>query len=186
MVAMTTILLLLFLLLLLAVVVLLLVVVILVVVVEVAIGMLQRCQQTPHQRKHPISIPRPWPHHVGVGGGGIRDHLRSADPRSDVVRGGVHGDRPNLVFITGRGCGGGQEGVSLGLSLIQGMPRQRPYGLGLDAQDRCCESRGTHEGYPDLFVSALLGGGGICSEEEKEGGGHDGESKEEGGGNRYW
>ena len=44
----------------------------------------------------------------------------------------------------------------------------------------------TLEGYPDLFVSALLGGGGICSEEEKEGGGHDGESKEEGGGNRYW
>jgi len=70
MAAMTTILLLLFLLLLLAVVVLLLVVVILVVVVEVAIGMLRRCQRTPHQRKHPISIPRPWPHHVGVGGEG--------------------------------------------------------------------------------------------------------------------
>jgi hypothetical protein len=44
----------------------------------------------------------------------------------------------------------------------------------------------TLEGFPDLFVSALLGGGGICSEEEEEGGGHDGESKEEDGDSRYW
>ena len=44
----------------------------------------------------------------------------------------------------------------------------------------------TLEGYPDLFVSALLGGGGICSEEEEEGGGHDGESEEEDGDSRYW
>ena len=42
----------------------------------------------------------------------------------------------------------------------------------------------TREGYPDLFVSALLGGG-ICSEEE-EGGGHDGKSEEEDGDSRYW
>jgi len=46
----------------------------------------------------------------------------------------------------------------------------------------------TLEGYPDLFVSALLGGG-ICSEEEEEeeeeGGGCDGESKEEDGDSRY-
>ena len=44
----------------------------------------------------------------------------------------------------------------------------------------------TLEGYPDLFVSALLGGGGICSEEEEEDSGRDGESKEEDGGIRYW
>jgi len=47
----------------------------------------------------------------------------------------------------------------------------------------------TLEGYPDLFVSALLGGG-ICSEEEEEeeeeeGGGHNGESKEENRDSRY-
>ena len=44
----------------------------------------------------------------------------------------------------------------------------------------------TLEGYPDLFVSALLGGGGICSEEEEEDSGRDGESKEEDGGICYW
>ena len=108
--AMMTILLLLFLLfllLLLAVVVLLLVVVVLVMVVEVAIVMLRRRRRTPHQCGHPISIPRPWPHRAaaGVGEGGIRDRLRGADPRGNVVRGGVHGDWPNLVFGTGRGCG---------------------------------------------------------------------------------
>ncbi len=45
----------------------------------------------------------------------------------------------------------------------------------------------TLEGYPDLFVSSLLGGG-ICSEEEEEeeeGGGRDGESKEEDGDSCY-
>jgi hypothetical protein len=50
----------------------------------------------------------------------------------------------------------------------------------------------TLEGYPDLFVSTLLGGG-ICSEEEEEeeeeeedGVGHNGESEEEDGDSRYW
>jgi hypothetical protein len=44
----------------------------------------------------------------------------------------------------------------------------------------------TLEGYPDLFVSALLGGG-ICfeEEEEEEEGGRDGEGEEEDGGSRY-
>ena len=61
----------LFLLLLLAMVVLMLVVVILVMVVEVAIGMLRRHERTPHRYKHPIGIPRPWPHRAAarVGGG---------------------------------------------------------------------------------------------------------------------
>ena len=57
----------------------------------------------PHRCKHPISIPQPRPHHtVARGRGGrIRDRLRGADPRGDIIRGGLHGDRPNLV----RGCG---------------------------------------------------------------------------------
>ena len=57
----------------------------------------------PHRREHPIGIPRPWPHRAAAGGRGGRicDCLREADPRVDVVQGGVHGDWPNLV----RGCG---------------------------------------------------------------------------------
>ena len=42
----------------------------------------------------------------------------------------------------------------------------------------------TLEGYPDLFVSALLGGG-ICSEEEEEGGGRNGKSEKEDGDSHY-
>jgi len=74
------------------------VVAVLVVVVEVAISMLRRHRRTPHRREHPIGIPWPWPHRaaVGVGGGGIRDCLRGADPHGNVVRGGVHGDRPKM------------------------------------------------------------------------------------------
>ena len=42
----------------------------------------------------------------------------------------------------------------------------------------------TLEGYLDLLVSTLLGGG-ICSEEEEEGGNHDGKNEEEDGDSRY-
>jgi hypothetical protein len=116
----------------------------------------------PHRHKDPIGIPWPRPHRIAAGGRGGRicDRLRSADPHSDVVRGGVHGNWPNLV----RGCGAdgtrrGREGVSLKLSPIQGTPRRRPHGLEGMLKINAVSLAETLEGYPDLFVSALVGGG---------------------------
>ena len=124
------------------------------------------------------------PHRTAAGGRGgrIRNRLRGADPRDDVVRGGVHGSQilsadaarteraeGERVFHSDRA----RSKARLINMVLGGMHKINAVSLAE-----------TLEGYPDLFVSALLGGG-ICSEEEEEGGGRNGKSEKEDGDSHY-
>jgi hypothetical protein len=170
------------------VVVLLLVVVVLVVVVvvEVAVGMLRCHRRTPHRHEHPIGILGLGLTALLLGGGGEGSAiayaaLTLATTSSEAVCMAIGQILSADAAWTERAEG----------ERVFHSDRARSKACLIDAlmvsggmlKINAVNLAEILEGYPDLFVSALLGGG-ICSEEEEEGGGRDGESEKEDGDSR--
>jgi hypothetical protein len=126
------------------------------------------------------------PHRAAAGGRGgrIRNRLRGADPRDDVVRGGVHGSQILSADAARTERAEGERVFHLDRARSKARLINALMVLGGMHKINAVSLAETLEGYPDLFVSALLGGG-ICSEEEEECGGRNGKSEKEDGDSHY-